>query len=166
MGSGIEAPASEGETISPNELSERLAQAEETIRAIHCGEVDAVVVDGSNGAQVYTLEGADHPYRILVEQMHEGTVTLDLDGLILYSNPQFAALVGAADSSVTGSPFEQFLSPPDSTIFEELVEGARQGGHNSGDLNLLSVAGNLIPVRLSLTRLDLAGMRNISVLVS
>lgn len=166
IGPGFHSLRSESEAVSPLETLERLAQAEETIRAIHSGEVDAVVVDGPHGAQVYVLEGADHPYRVLVEQMHEGTVTLDLNGLILYSNPQFAVLVGAADTSVTGSEFAQFLPAADSKIFAELVEGAAQRRHNSGELNLRSVSGAMIPVRLSLTRLDIAGMHNISVLVS
>jgi len=158
--------ASPGAAPSQDNLLERLLQAEETIRAIHFGEVDAVVVNGPNGPQVYTLEGADHPYRVLVEQMHEGTVTLDPSGLILYSNPQFASIMGAAATSLTGSQFAQFLLPSDSSIFAELVEGATLRGHNSGELNLLTPDHNLIPVRVSLTLQNVAGMRNISVLVS
>lgn len=158
--------ASPGAAPSQDNLLERLLQAEETIRAIHFGEVDAVVVNGPNGPQVYTLEGADHPYRVLVEQMHEGTVTLDPSGLILYSNPQFASIMGAAATSLTGSQFAQFLLPSDSNIFAELVEGATLRGHNSGELNLLTPDHNLIPVRVSLTLQNVAGMRNISVLVS
>jgi PAS domain S-box-containing protein len=115
---------------------------------------------------VYTLEGADHPYRVLVEQMHEGTVTLDQDGLILYSNPQFAAIVGAPEGSVVGSPFMQFLAPADSTVFDELLEGATECGHHSGELNLASAGGSPIPARLSLTVLSVAGMQTVSVLVS
>ena len=165
-GPGFRVALSESDAVSPDEILERLAQAEETIRAIHLGEVDAVVVDGPNGPQVYTLQGADHPYRILVEQMHEGMVTLDPSGLILYANPQFAAIVGAADDSVIGSHFEQFLTPADSTLFGELVEAAMQRGHHFAELNLRSTGGSLIPVRLSVTRLEVAGMRNFSVMVS
>ena len=65
------------------ELAARLSEAEETIRAIYSGEVDAVVVNDPSGPRVYTLEGADHPYRVMVEKMHEGTVTLSGDRLIL-----------------------------------------------------------------------------------
>lgn len=151
---------------SGENVFERLEQAEETIRAIHSGEVDAVVVIGPAGPQVYTLEGAEHPYRVLVEQMHEGTVTLDRDGLILYSNPQFAAMVGAEENSVTGSRFEQFLSPADASIFTELLEGAAMRRHDSGELNLVTAAGTTIPARLSLTILDVAGMETVSVMVS
>jgi carbamate kinase len=54
------------------ELVSRLAEAEETLRAITAGEVDAVVTAGTNGPQVFTLEGADHAYRVLIESMNEG----------------------------------------------------------------------------------------------
>ena len=39
-------------------LRARLAEAEETLRAIRAGETDAVVVSGKRGQQVFTLEGA------------------------------------------------------------------------------------------------------------
>jgi len=160
----LDASAS-ADAFSQDDILARLELAEDTIRAIHCGEVDAVVVSGPNGPQVYTLQGADHPYRVLVEQMHEGTVTLDQDGLILYSNPQFAAIVGAPEGSVAGSPFMQFLAPADSTVFDELLEGATERGHHSGELNLVSAGGSPIPARLSLTVLSVAGMQTVSVLV-
>jgi hypothetical protein len=45
------------------DLLSRLWEAEETIRAIYAGEADAVVVNSPSGPRVYTLEGADHPFR-------------------------------------------------------------------------------------------------------
>ena len=149
-----------------DELRARLAEAEETVRAIYSGEVDAGVVNGSAGPRVYTLEGADHPYRIMVEQMHEGTVTLDHSHVILYSNPQFAAMMATASESVTGAEFGGFLAPLDAGLFRALVEAALAGGHSSGDLHIRAADGAMIPVRLSVTPLDSAGMRNLCVVVS
>ena len=118
------------------DLLSRLWEAEETIRAIYSGEADAVVVNSPSGPRVYTLEGADHPFRVMVEQMHEGTVTLDSNRLILYSNPQFAALISAAAESVAGSDFDRFLAPADASLFAGLIEAAVAGGHSSGELHL------------------------------
>ena len=84
-------------------LRTRLAEAEETLRAIRQGEVDALVVEGSDGSQVYTLRGADEPYRNLIEQMQEGAVVLTRRGEILYSNSPFATLVGEPLERVIGS---------------------------------------------------------------
>ena len=61
------------------ELQDRLREAEETLDAIRNGDVDAVVVGGPSGQQVYTLENADRPYRVLIEQMQEGAITLSDD---------------------------------------------------------------------------------------
>ena len=56
------------------DLKSRLAEAEDTLRALRSGEVDALVVDGKSGAQVFTLKSAAEPYRLLVEQMREGAI--------------------------------------------------------------------------------------------
>jgi len=58
------------------DLRRRLDEAEETGRAIRDGAVDAFVIQESNGSRIYTLEGADRPYRILIEQMHQGAAAL------------------------------------------------------------------------------------------
>jgi PAS domain S-box-containing protein len=147
------------------DLTARLAEAEETIRAICSGEVDAVVVNGASGPRVYTLEGADHPYRVMVEQMHEGTVTLGRDHLILYANPQFAAMMKTAPEHATGSEFDRFLPTIDAKLFAALEEAAEARGHTSGELNLRASDGTRIPVHISVTPLDIAGMRNLCVVI-
>src|SRR5512142_1168815 len=94
-----------------SELQSRLAEAEETLQAIRTGQVDALVVSGPEGDQIFALEGADHAYRILVEEMQEGTVTLDPDGLILYANRQFAAMMKTPVESIVGCNIQHFLAP-------------------------------------------------------
>jgi PAS domain S-box-containing protein len=143
------------------DLATRLEQAEATIRAIYAGEVDAVVVNGPKGPQVYTLEGADHPYRVLVEQMREATVTLDRDLVVLYSNRQFGKIVGVAADSVAGSPFGHFLSPDDLSIVTALVEAAESRGHALGEFSVTDIHGARIPVGASVTLLETPGMRTV-----
>ena len=74
-------------------LTSRLAVAEETLRAIRTGEVDSVMVAGKEDSQVFTLEGAEHAYRVLIECMNEGALTLTAKGVILYANQCFARMV-------------------------------------------------------------------------
>jgi PAS domain S-box-containing protein len=76
------------------ELRERVAMAEETLAAIRNGEVDALVVAGADGDQVFTLKGAERPYRRLMEAMSEGAATVLPDGTILYCNRRFAEMTG------------------------------------------------------------------------
>ncbi len=61
------------------DLRRRLEEAEDALRALRAGEVDAVLVEAER-EQVYTLETADKPYRLLVEQMPHAAATLTADG--------------------------------------------------------------------------------------
>ena len=102
-------------------LRTRLAEAEEMLRAIRHGEIDALVVEGAGGNQVYTLHSADEPYRHLIEQMQEGAVVLTGRGDILYSNARFAALVGEPLESVVGSRIDRFVEGSDRDEFATLL---------------------------------------------
>jgi two-component system, NarL family, sensor kinase len=93
------------------ELRTRLTEAEATLRAIRAGEVDAVVVAGKHGPHVFTLEGAEHAYRVLIESMNEGALTLTADMMILYANQCFARIVKCPLEQVMGSSFHRFLHP-------------------------------------------------------
>src|SRR5690242_17900621 len=92
-------------------LRQRLAEAEETIEAIRSGEVDALVVGGADGEQIYTLRGADHPYRLLLQEMNEGAATLMADGTLLYCNKRFAEMLGAPLEKVIGLRLDEFVDP-------------------------------------------------------
>ncbi|MEN6337430.1 MAG: hypothetical protein ABFE01_24510, partial [Phycisphaerales bacterium] len=49
------------------DLQWRLEEAEQTLEAIRHGEVDAIVVAGPHGDLVYSLTGAEHAYRVIVD---------------------------------------------------------------------------------------------------
>src|SRR5580700_4709788 len=85
-----------GHWVNREELAkvqDRLREAQETLDAIRSGEVDAVVVNGPHGNQVYSLSSVDQPYRVYVERMQEGAVTISAEGVILYCNQRFADMV-------------------------------------------------------------------------
>ena len=108
------------------ELRARLAIAEETLRAIRTGEVDTVMVAGKEGSQVFTLEGAEHAYRVLIESMNEGALTLTADKMILYANQCFARMVKCPLEQVMGSSFRRFLSAADRATLRPLLKRADQ----------------------------------------
>ena len=76
------------------ELKIQLEEANDTIDAIRTGQVDALIVNDGDGHQLYTLKTADQTYRVFIEKMNEGAVTINREGLILYSNTRFASMVG------------------------------------------------------------------------
>ena len=141
---------SEGESKEEiKALRERLREAEETLDAIRSGEVDAVVVAGESGMpQIYTLETADQTYRILVEEMQEGALTLSTDGTVLYSNRRFSQLVGQDTSLVVGGPLSRYVSAIDYSRLE--TTAARSG---KGAFKLISASGSTVPVHFSFARL-------------
>src|SRR5271155_5392680 len=107
------------------DLQGRLDDAEETLRALRSGEVDAIVALGPEGDRVYTLKGADETYRVMVQEMAEGALTLPLDGLILFSNKRFAGMLRVPLERVIGSRIVDFVAPEDAPIVLELLRGTR-----------------------------------------
>ncbi len=130
-----------------DELRARLAEAEETLRAIRAGEVDALVVDGPEGARIYTLKGADEPYRILVERMQEGAVTLNDAGVVLFCNKSFASLLGAPIEQVIGTSLADFVVEDEPTLTAALHE-ARSGSVRR-EFTLRRADGATVPALLS-----------------
>jgi len=132
-----------------DELQARLEEAEELLRAIRSGEVDSLVVPGPLGNQVYTLRGAEHPYRSLVEAMNEGAAILTADGVIVYANRSFAAVLDSPLDEVIGSAMDRFVFADDLLRYQVLVHhDSRTTGR--GELRLLERGGRLVPVHLSI----------------
>ncbi len=100
----------------------RLAEALEALEAIRSGDVDALVVYREDGEQVYTLQGADQPYRLMVEVMNEGAATLSSDGLILWCNAYLADLLCIPMESLVGSRLQDRLLPDGQAAFGTLLE--------------------------------------------
>ena len=110
-----------------SELQRRLDEALHTLDAIQNGSVDAVVVNGPRGAQLFTLESPDHPFRTFVEGMQEGALTLASDGQILYANAFFAGLVGRPANEVVGAELASFVAAPHRGSVALLVEQGLHG---------------------------------------
>jgi PAS domain S-box-containing protein len=147
--------ASYEEVVTENQvLRDQLDEARGLLNAIRTGGVDTLVIDGSNGRQAYTLEGADHPYRIFVESMNEGAVTIDEGGTIVYANRLFADLIGVPLERTVGTRIQQFVSPPDRPQWEEVTHKAKDHA-SRGELSLLNEDGQTIPVLLSVDLLPM-----------
>jgi PAS domain S-box-containing protein len=129
------------------DLKARLYESEETLRAVRAGEIDAFVVQGPRGEQVFSLRNAEQPYRTLVEEMQEGAAILTTGGDILYCNRQLATLVGVPLQDMVGRPLHHFLASGDRQIFAAL----RGSGAGKCRVRLTAEGGRLIDVLLSLS---------------
>jgi PAS domain S-box-containing protein len=137
-------------------LRTRLDEAEETLHAIRSGEVDALVVSGAAGEQIFTLKGAELPYRVLIEDMNEGALTLALDGVILYANRRFAAMLKTPLEKVIGSTIHTWIVPEHQNILQALLQkSADEKGRE--ELSLIASDGTRVPVNLSVNHLSVDG---------
>jgi len=134
----------------------KLEEIEETIQAIRSGAVDAFLVEGPDGEKVYALESADRPYRVLVECMNEGAITLSAEATILYCNPRFAEMLGRSDESLMGCAMCDVVLPTDRDECTRMLELARTVP-TEGEIMLERVDGTSIPVHLTLSPLPLEG---------
>jgi len=133
------------------ELEARLAEAEETLRAIRSGEVDAIVMATSAGERVFTLQGAERPYRRLVEVMNEGAATVSPQGTVRYCNARFAAMLGRPPEEVMGSAMRDHVPPDGVDRFDALVRRAWAGDAARDELTLSRRHGSSIPVYLAVS---------------
>ncbi|MCJ2052386.1 PAS domain-containing hybrid sensor histidine kinase/response regulator [Methylobacterium sp. J-070] len=145
-------PGPEAYRAHIRELEARLEESEETLAAIRRGDFDAVVVEGPNHERlVYTLENADRPYRVLIEQIQEGAFTLGLDGTLLYCNRRLADMLGEPQERLLGRSLRDFVLGD--TDLDRLVRTAMTSPVR-GEVELRAAAGTESATFLSLSRFE------------
>ncbi len=112
--------------ISRAELLQRLEEAEEIIRAIREGEVDALVVQKgrANVEEVFTL-GGDDSYRSFMEAMDIGAAAFDLRGNLLYHNAALSQLLHIPEG-VAGEAVLELLDGNSRATLSDLLVDARE----------------------------------------
>jgi len=135
------------------ELPARFGDAEETLRAIRSGEVDAFVMHTGRGDQVFTVQGAEHPYRVLVEHMGEGAATVSRDGGILYANRCLAAMLRTPLERLLGTSIHACFSASDQPAVRAFLQSGRSGAQRT-EATLRAVDGTSVPVALAVNPLQ------------
>lgn len=129
-----------------------MEEAEETLRAIGEGEVDAFVVSHGGAGRVFTLSTADRPYRMFVEGMRDGAATVSSTGVVLYANRRLAELLSLTRERIIGSPLTEIVAgdlPFDLTGVGEL--GRFDG---IAEVDLVGGDGVTVPVLVGASRLE------------
>lgn len=146
------------------ELRSKIAELEDTLRAINAGEVDAVLLSGTDGPEVFTRRGAEHAYRAMVEAMNEGAAIL-INGKIVYSNSHLASMLNTPLEKVIGQPLLGFIPPEGQQQMSEiLAEGLVQSGRH--EVIFSDAEGTLLPLQISLNMLDIQGERGLCIVVT
>ncbi|MEH6949817.1 HWE histidine kinase domain-containing protein [Nitrobacter sp. NHB1] len=84
------------------DLRRRLAEAEETVRAIRENEVDALVMRGHVDDEIFTIGGDHDSYRAFMEVMEPGAAALDGCGRVLYANSTLTRLLDISLAQLQG----------------------------------------------------------------
>ena len=129
------------------ELRARLRAAQEALDSVR-GEVDAIVVEGSAGTQIYTVVNADQPYRTIVEEMQQGALVLTPAGDIFYCNRGFENMVGMRFDEVVGLPMIDFLAGADESRLEQLLAA----GAGTLETVLRAADGTAVPAYITAGR--------------
>ncbi len=103
-------------------------ESEQIVRAIRGGKIDAFVTSGGKGDQVLILQGAEHPYRVLVEAVNDGAATIDLGGTVLYANPRFAEILDVTVDALIGTSLREHVSPREFERLQSLVRETEETG--------------------------------------
>ena len=144
-----------GKRRSPiQELRARLDEAEATLEAIRTGEVDAVIVSGPGGERTLAIEGATHPYHVLLNAMSDGAALLAPDGTILFGNCRLGEIARAPLEGLRGSRFQQLVAPAERPSFEGFLrEGAGRNG--AREFAMVGADASATPVWIALSTVAL-----------
>ena len=147
------------------DLRRQLQEAQETLAAIKEGSVDALIVPSESGEKIFTLVNADRPYRILLEEMSEGALTMTAAGLILFSNQRFAETVKTPLNQVVGSSIYAWLNPENQAMLKSILNMDSPEKRRK-ELSLLATDGKQVPIYLSVNKVGLVGTDEIYCLVT
>jgi PAS domain-containing protein len=143
----------EGEVIA---LQAQLAELQGLFEDIRHGGVDAVLVGEPGAEQVYTLAGAEGPFKLIFEMMDQGALTVSPKHVILFANRRFGEMVGLPPSVIVGKPISTFLDSASRAAVADLL-GVTPGATDTALVHLVGADGAR-PVSLSASSLDVDGL--------
>jgi PAS domain S-box-containing protein len=144
---------------------QHLHDAKASNGTIKAGDIDALIVADEKFLKVYTEHTADKTYRILIEKMHEGAVTINEEGTIIYCNSCFADMVNFPLQNVMGSQFKKFIDNSSKERFEELLKQARKKAAKE-EVYIYTNHGKIIPVLMSVNIFLLDNNNVISIILT
>ncbi|MES2432078.1 MAG: PAS domain-containing sensor histidine kinase [Bacteroidota bacterium] len=147
------------------DLKEQLDEAHDIIDAIRKGEVDAFVVKAEDKHELYTLKSADKTYRIFIERMIEGAVTLNTHNEILYCNSSFAEFIQVGLENIIGTPFMNFIPDKYQATVEQLIKTAWKKNESKGEI-ILHRNEKELPLVLSMNTIEIDFESALSIIIT
>lgn len=151
-----------------DDLRARLAVAEAGLQAIRSSGIDALVLPDAQGGQsdrIFTLKGADHAYRVLLENMSEGALTVSAEGVVLFANHRLATMLQTPLESILGSSLETWVAESSRAAVRKLLQ-VHDSSSRHTEVALRAADGSPVRVYLSATGLVIEGMEGVFGLVA
>ena len=158
-------PGRKSDQAEIQRLKGRLAELEETLRAIRGGEVDALVVSEGEANRVFTLQGAEHPYRVMVQAMNEGSATLTPEGTILFANPRLTDMLNVPEEELVGKSLRDLIKQIECENIDDLLR-LIEIRPTKVECILHVAGGGSLPVYLSFSPLHENGFQGICLIVT
>lgn len=153
------------ENKKEDELRRRLQEAEALLDSIRKGEIDALAIHPKGTTRIIPLEADDHTFRIMIEAMNEGALTINKDGTITYCNEGFARTLNLPEYQIIGAPVFRFISAESTVQFTEYFHKAWEK-NLAGEIYLQGNKETKTPVKISLTQLHTKEADIIGVIVT
>jgi len=141
------------------ELRARLEEAEDTLRAIRSGEVDALVVETAQGPQVFSLASAEAASNRLrgeiLSQVSDSVIAVDLDQCVTYLNAAAERQYRISAGDVLGRQLSHIFSRqwPSAEAEAAMWVTLREHGEWRGEITHHTHDGRELQVEAGLTLL-------------
>lgn len=147
------------------ELHARLDETQQALHAIRQGNVNAITVTSAAGEQVYSLHGAELPYREMIEAMSEGALNLSPDGLVLYCNQRLADMARADLRTIIGCRLQALFAEQDGLSITQALRDSRSG-ITRVRAQLRTSDGGMVPVNVTMHVQADGGIRSIVTIIT
>jgi two-component system phosphate regulon sensor histidine kinase PhoR len=141
-----------------DELERQLEESQQALDAIRSGQVESLVVEGPGGPRIYSLEWSIYSFRVLVEAISEGALTVGEGGVVLYCNSRFAKMLLVPLEQVMGNPLGRWVSKRSQPAMDTLLRQAISG-EGRAEIALVNTGGREVPAYLSASSIQDNGVR-------
>jgi PAS domain S-box-containing protein len=141
------------------ELRARLEEAEEALHAIRTGEVDALVVEGAGGPQLFTLQGAEAESNRLrgewLNQVSDAVIVVDDEQRVTFLNAAAERQYGVVAAEVLGLRAADIFQTrwPDAHAQSAAESALRETGEWRGETIHITRDGRELHVESTVSRL-------------
>ena len=89
------------------------------------------------------FRGKEEQWRLLLDTMNEGFITLNESGILVFVNQRFCEMTGYTQEEICGRPVSAFLDPENLSIFQSAFSQRSRGGFHRYEIAVRSKDGRL-----------------------